>query len=481
MEKGNIHRQQVARLEYDGGGSLAPVFSIPDSVPSAHESACGGGERSAPFLVNRLRGALLCLAALALALFGETLRADIPVPARLTQPASATEAWNVIRLAMANAGRLFEENRVDETKEQIVLMGPSLRVLAREGALEGRQAEAESLATVAFERINLLVRESMAGNLEGARTAFDALGRELAALEAAFPPGLSSNEIQSCVDHPEVAEVGSGKPCPECGKGLRPRRFPYSVIHTRVDTPTLALDLKSDRPLRAGEVNRISLRLTQQGGEPAGADDLVVAHSRRLHLLLVDETGLDFQHLAPDPGNEPGTFVTPFVPVSAANYRAWVFAVPAATRLTESLAWTLPGEEAAHSGEPPSVAGIEGLVAERDGIMVRLMTASGGPQRIQGGLTNLVRVHVSQADGTPLRQLEPLWNAFAHLTLVSWDFASVHQVHAVGGEILSPDLRGGPDLTFKLHPPAQGWWRLYLQIQVEGRALTFPLRFRAEE
>jgi hypothetical protein len=113
--------------------------------------------------------------------------------------------------------------------------------------------------------------------------------------------------------------------------------------------------------------------------------------------------------------------------------------------------------------------------------MVRLMTASGGPQRIQGGLTNLVRVHVSQADGTPLRQLEPLWNAFAHLTLVSWDFASVHQVHAVGGEILSPDLRGGPDLTFKLHPPAQGWWRLYLQIQVQGRTLTFPLRFRAEE
>lgn len=451
-----------------------------DIVPFSDESACGGRERSARFRVKRFRGALLALFSLSVVFSGVLLRADIPVPARLTQPGNAAEAWNVIRLATANAGRLFEENRIDETGEQIVLMGPSLRVLAREGALEGRQDEAEALATRAFERINLLVRESMAGNLEGARSVFEALRQELGRLEALFPPGLPSAEIHSCVDHPEIAEIGSGKRCPECGKALGPRRFPYSVIYTRVDKPTLALDMRSPGPLRAGEVTALTLRLTRQGGEPAGPDDLVVSHSRRLHLVLVDETGSDFQHLAPEPGNEPGTFATSFVPVTDANYRAWVLAVPAATRLTESLAWTLPGEEATEPGESPPGSGIEGLVAEREGVVVRLMTASGGPLRIQGGATNLVRLHVSGADGTPLRELEPLWNAFAHLTLVSWDFASVHQVHAVGGEILSPSLRGGPDLTFKLHPPAPGWWRLYLQIRLDGRTLTLPLRFRAD-
>jgi hypothetical protein len=49
----------------------------------------------------------------------------------------------------------------------------------------------------------------------------------------------------------------------------------------------------------------------------------------------------------------------------------------------------------------------------------------------------------------------------------------------VGGEILRDSLRGGPDLTFKLHPPGPGWWRLYIQIRVQERTVTFPLRFRA--
>lgn len=412
--------------------------------------------------------------------FGE-LRADIPVPARLTQPANAAEAWNVIRLATANAERLFETDRVDEVNEQIVLTGPSLRVLAREGAIGGRQEEAASLATGAFENINLLVRESMAGNLEGARTAFQSLREKLARLETLFPPGLPSAEIHSCVDHPEVAEPVSGGRCPECGKGLRPRRFPYSVIFTRVETPSLGLDMKTEPPLRAGTMNRISLRLTHQDGEPAGPDDLVISHSRRLHLLLVDETGDDFQHLAPEPGNEPGTFSIPFLPGSKANYRAWVVAVPAATRLTEYHAWTLPGEHPAVPAAPPGGTENDRLVAESEGVVVRLLPVGGGPLAIRGGRTNPVLVHVTRSDGTPLSQLEPLWNAFAHLTLVSWDFTSVHQVHAVGGEILSPALRGGPDFAFKLHPPASGWWRLYLQIQLEGRAMTFPLWFQAKD
>jgi hypothetical protein len=468
------------RRIYDAGGSLTPVLSVSKIVRFIDESACGGCERSARFRVKRISGVLLVLFFGSVVLSGFPLRADIPVPVRLTQPGNAAEAWNVIRIAVANAERLFEENRVDEIREQVVLMGPSLRVLAREGALEGGQGDAESLATAAFQQVNLLVRESMAGNLEGARSVFGRLRKELGRLEAFFAPELPSTEIHSCVDHPEIAEIVSGKRCPDCGKALGPRRFPYSVIYTRAKLPTIALEVKAPDPLRLGEVNALNLHLKQPSGQPVGPEDLVVAHSRRLHLLLVDETGSDFQHLAPEAGNEPGTFVASFVPASAVSYRAWVVAVPAATRLTESLAWTLPGGEAARPMAPPLIGATEGLVSEREGITVRLLAADGGPQRISGGATNPVRLHVSDANGTPLRRLEPLWNAFAHLSLVSWDFASVHQVHAVGGEILSADLRGGPDLTFKLHPPAPGWWRLYLQIRVDGRTMTFPLVFLAE-
>jgi hypothetical protein len=150
--------------------------------------------------------------------------------------------------------------------------------------------------------------------------------------------------------------------------------------------------------------------------------------------------------------------------------------------LTETLAAELPGIDPPRDADaPPDGSGIEGLSSEREGVVVRLIVPGGGPVRIRGGKTNLVQVHVSRSDGTPVREVEPLWNAFAHLALVSWDFDSVYQVHSVGGEILSPSLRGGPDFSFKLHPPKPGWWRLYLQLSIEGRTLTFPLRFQAVE
>jgi len=413
---------------------------------------------------------------------GGPIRADVPVPVRLTQPANAAEAWNVIRLALANTDRLFDESRVEEVKDQISLLAPALRVLASEGALAGQQGDAEAIATGTFDRINLLVRESMAGNLEGARSVFGRLQTEVKRLEEVFPPGMSATEVYSCVDHPEVADFDSARTCPECGNGLRARRFPYSVIFTRNETPSLSLELKTTGPLRAHEANSIALRLTGSAADPAGPDDLVVSHSRRLHLILVDETGSDFQHLAPEPGNEPGTYAAPFRPVSSASYRAWVLAVPASTRLTETLAAKLPGSDPPQIvAAPPEGSGIEGLVSEREGLVVRLMAPGSGPLRIQGGKTNLVQVHVSRSDGSPVRQVEPLWNAFVHLSLVSWDFDSVFQVHSVGGEILSSSLRGGPDFAFKLHPPEPGWWRLYLQLRFEERTLTFPLHFQAAE
>jgi hypothetical protein len=407
------------------------------------------------------------------------VEADVPLPARLMQPADAAEAWNVIRLAMNNAERLFAENRIDEVKEPIVLLGPALRVLGREGALPGRQAEAELIATEAFAGVNLLVRESMAGNLEGARALFKRLQGEVRQLAGPFAPELPSTEIHSCVDHPEVAERSAGSNCPECGKRLYPRRFPYSVVYARNDNPVLRIEAKGPPLIEAGKPVPLGIRLIDDAGEPVGGEGLVLSHARRVHLLLVDESGEDFHHLAPEPGNEPGTFATSFVPGRSGGYRGWGLAVPALTRLPEVLPFRLGSTKSVIPTVPPDVGYGDVLSLERDGFVVRVTAAGNGPLKIRSAETQTIRVHVARADGSPVDQLEPIWNAFAHLTLVSWDLESALQVHPVGGEILRDSLRGGPDLTFKLHPPGPGWWRLYIQIRVQERTVTFPLRFRA--
>jgi hypothetical protein len=395
------------------------------------------------------------------------------------QPADAAEAWNVIRLAMDNAGRLFDENRIEEVKEPVVLLGPALRVLGREGAMPGRQSEAEALATEAFARVNLLVRESMAGNLEGARALFTRLQADMKQLAAPFAPELPATEIQSCVDHPEVAERAAGLNCPECGKRLLPRRFPYSVVYARNDKPILRVEARGPSVIEAGQPVALGIRLTDAVGEPVGGEGLVMSHARRVHLLLVDEGGEDFQHLAPEPGNEPGAFAASFVPARSAGYRGWVLAVPAATRLPEVLPLGLGAVNEGLPSIPPDGEAGERLSAERDGLVVRVTSAGTGPLQIRSAQTETIRIHVARTDGSAVDQLEPFWNAFAHLTLVSWDLESAVQVHPVGGEILRDSLRGGPDLTFKLHPPRPGWWRLYIQIRLQEATHTFPLRFHA--
>jgi hypothetical protein len=441
------------------------------------ETACGKGRPSAPFPVPGNPLVLFCL--LAGSFVPLVAKADVPLPARLMQPADAAEAWNVVRLAMDNAGRLFAENRIEEVKEPVVLLGPALRVLGREGAMPGRQPEAEPIATEAFARVNLLVRESMAGNLEGARAIFDRLQADVKALAVSFAPELPSTEIFSCVDHPEVAERAEGSGCPECGKRLLPRRFPYSVVYARNEEPVLRIEARAASAIEAGKPVSLGIRLTNAAGEPVGEEGLVLSHARRLHLLLVDEGGEDFQHLAPEPGNEPGTFLAPVVPARSAGYRGWVLAVPAVTRLPEILPFTLGSGEGRLPSVPPGGGTGDRLSAECDGFVVRVTAAGGGPLQIRSGQTQTIRVHVARTDGSPVDRLEPFWNAFAHLTLVSLDLESAMQVHPVGGEILRDSLRGGPDLVFKLHPPAPGWWRLYVQIRVEAVTRTVPLHFLA--
>jgi hypothetical protein len=65
--------------------------------------------------------------------------------------------------------------------------------------------------------------------------------------------------------------------------------------------------------------------------------------------------------------------------------------------------------------------------------------------------------------------------AFAHLTGFYDDGKTVLRLHPVGGDILRDDLRGGPWLAFKIHPPQTGFLRLFCQLRVDGRVITVPL------
>ena len=54
------------------------------------------------------------------------------------------------------------------------------------------------------------------------------------------------------------------------------------------------------------------------------------------------------------------------------------------------------------------------------------------------------------------------------------DYQTVVHLHPAGGDVLNPDLRGGPTLGFILFAPRAGFIRLYCQVSIGGRLLFAP-------
>lgn len=70
--------------------------------------------------------------------------------------------------------------------------------------------------------------------------------------------------------------------------------------------------------------------------------------------------------------------------------------------------------------------------------------------------------------------------AFAHLVGFYEDGRTVVHLHPAGGEITDAAQRGGPSLDFRFYPPKAGFLRLYVQIQLDGRAVFAPFNLNVE-
>lgn len=403
-------------------------------------------------------------------LVGQVLLADTPVPERLLNPRAPAEAWNVLRLAMDNADRLIAEQRADEVANHIVMCSPSLRLIAAHGVAFEKKAAADAQIELAFSLINLIARESMAGNLTGVANAAARLRAAIDALGGMH--GIRWNEIEifACPDHPENVQETAGQACPECQRPLAARRVPYSFVHVEQPKPVLRIEASADGPLQAGQKTVLTVHVNRADGSPAQASDLMMNHAALLHLLLCDDALQDFQHLVPVTRSTAGEFQAEFSPTREGSYRLWVGAVPVATALQEYHPVRLAGRsEVAPPAEPERPI----TTVEVDGFRLHLSFHQAVMAR--AGRTQLMRIEVVEGgSGEPVKRLEPFLNAFSHVTGIRQEDGTVFQLHPVGSDILREDLRGGPFLAYKFYPPKPGWMRLFCEVRIDGKRLVAP-------
>ncbi len=397
--------------------------------------------------------------------------ADPVLPGNILEPKTPAEAWNVLRLAAKNVERLLAENRMDEIPVQASYCSPALR------ALPGLLAQPEAAATVTtlaqqgLVSINAIAIAAQQKNHEGAKAAFAGLRTAIDGAAKHFDTKITNADIFFCPMHPAFTSEELKTPCPKCGMDLLTRRIPYSFIYTKPGEPTMRLSASATHPITAGQRIEVKVKLTRTDQSPVLHDDLMVMHTEPIHLLIEESSLGDYHHEHPVPTDVPGEYRFSFTPAKTTSYRIWADLVPAATGVQELPFTDLPGGD----GQPSPIKDTaDRFTSTAGGYQFTLALREGNHIPVKAGETRRMVITVADAAGQPVTQLTPVMNAFAHLVGFYDDYRTVLHLHPTGGDILNPDLRGGPSLGFMIHAPRAGFVRLYCQVSIGDKMLFAP-------
>lgn len=402
--------------------------------------------------------------------------ADPVLPGNMLDPKTAPEAWNVIRLATKNIERLIEEKRLSEIPVQASYCSPSLRTLAREATTGEAAAKVGPLTTRAIGWLGALARGAQGSSLNSTTDAMDNLRIVLAEIARHFDPETVRADIYFCPMHSDFVSEKAATPCAKCGMGLLTRRIPYSFIYTKPGEPSIRMTATASAPIEAGRKIDVKVCMEKTDKSPVTHEDLLVMHTQPIHLLIEDPSLGDYHHEHPVPTKTPGEYAFSFTPGKTAPYRIWADLVPTATGVQE-----LPFADLSSAGKGGPVANTENLyTSTADGYQFTLTMAKGNHIPIQAQQAHGMTIQIDDPSGKPMTKLEPVMNAFAHLVGFYSDYKTVVHLHPGGGDVLNPDLRGGPALSFVFFPPKAGFIRLYCQVSIGGKMLFAPFNVNVE-
>lgn len=225
---------------------------------------------------------------------------------------------------------------------------------------------------------------------------------------------------------------------------------------------SVRLEMASDAPLMAGKPAEIRMRLTDmRTGTPLSPDKLDTVHTQKVHLYLADQGLKDYHHIHPEPTETPGEYRFSFTPNTPNDYHAWSDITLASDHRPHKLRAKL-----ASALERPVQAYIYRNNEDRHGRLTFNWQAS---EPLRKDAPVIVEVHVTDALGKPVTDLEPVLGAYAHLVGLSADGKSIIHTHPLDSEPNSEQSRGGPRLRFKLEPDFSGGAQFFLQVRQGGQ------------
>jgi hypothetical protein len=402
-------------------------------------------------------------------------RAGAHDPNNVPEPRSIPEAWNTIQQSVANVGVLIENNQLKEVQTHVANVSAPLRLL--QGELKRRtdahskaiHDKLEALYTLGSDVI-LAGREKEDPGGKAAK-AYGAYRAAVADAASHYDDKLVNAQVYICTMHPLDRHLEAEAVCTLCRMKLIRRRIPPSTVYVKPGEPSIAMSVSTGAPLRAGQKAeaRVALRFRKSGG-PVTPPQLLTMHTEKIHLLIIDTATLsDYHHEHPRLSDVDGQYTFSFTPKTAGPYRVFADMVPAESSIQEYAVADVPAGGKV-SLEPPADPAAR-LTANVDGFTFTL--AFRGKQLV-AGQPQEATLTVSGPGGKPFRQLEPVMGAYAHLVAFHEDRATVLHIHPGGAEPARETERGGPALPVTIYAPKAGFYRLFAQVQIEGRSRFAP-------
>jgi len=389
-------------------------------------------------------------------------------------PKSEPEAWNAIQLCLVNLDQLIEQQQWSEVPLQVGIVSQAawfLRERSKAPDLASQWSDVEATGIA-------MVRASIQKQGDKVASNYKVMRGAIAALEQKTDPKIAKAPVWSCPMCRGVRELDPKVDCFKCGMRLVPRVIPASSLYNTPGEPSVALTPQLSAPLAPGRVSKIRIKFTRKkDGAPITPDDLLVVHTERIHLLVVDQSLGDYHHEHPKPTEEPGVYEFSFKPERIGPYRVFADIVPAGSNVQEYAICDLPGSKP--NGDDLFKVGLPNR-SQADNLQFEIDWNTGGlgipaKQPVNGLLS------IKGADGQPFTQLEPVMGTYAHLVAFNEDRQTVLHIHPTGGaDPQKPEDRGGPRFNFRFWAPKPGFYRLYVQIQVGGKQVFAPFVLNVE-
>ncbi|HTB63627.1 MAG TPA: hypothetical protein VK737_08560 [Opitutales bacterium] len=254
--------------------------------------------------------------------------------------------------------------------------------------------------------------------------------------------------------------VVSGDGMTYCGSGAA-----YFVDLQKLPFP-VSVTLTADNPPTMGVESHYTLQLVPNGDKqsPFRPSELAVAQTRKLHLLIVDASLEDYQHIHPEPVGDSGDWTFSFTPKRPGPYHVYAQFIPAISmrEMIGETTITVPGS--------PAPAVNRGLTPFTDGdYTFKLSTPSGDTLPV--GTDATLTLTVQRKDGGKV-QLQPVMDTLAHLVAFDPSRDGVAHLHpTLTGEETNPTQ---PAVSFVINFTDPGHYRIWGQVALDGQERFVP-------